>query len=168
MYREMSTPRDSLRSFIYKEHHPVAGFLICFFLALLIQLIGQGIFIAIAGGIAGFLLKRDVKAIIITFAAGTSVWLLFFGILFFLYPQASLAAWLLLSQVFPAPQLLLSLLGGLICGIGGEMGVIVSDYFQPPAEITIRPRRTRPPEPPAEPARRRRTKRRKRKRKRSS
>lgn len=165
---KMSTPGESFRSFAYKEHHPVTGFLVCFILALLIQLIGFGLFIAIAGGIAGFLLKRDVRAILVTFAAGTSVWLFFFGTLFILYPQASIAAWIILSQVFPAPQLLLSLLGGLICGIGGEMGVIVSSYFSPPLEYQIRPKRFRPPEPPTEIPRRRKVKRRKRKRKRRS
>ncbi len=164
----MSTPRDSLRDFIYKEHHPVTGFLVCFTLALLIQLIGFGILIAIAGGIAGFLLKRDIKAILITFAAGASVWGLFFGILFALYPQASIAAWIILTQIFPAPQILLSLLGGVICGIGGELGVIISDYFSPSPEYKIKPMRVRVPEPPAEVPRRRKVKRRKRKKKRSS
>jgi hypothetical protein len=164
----MSTPRESLRNFAYKEHHPVFGFLVCFVLALVIQLIGIGILIAIAGGIAGFLLKRDVKAILITFAAGTAVWGMFFAILWILYPQASLAAWILLSQVFPAPQILLSLLGGVICGIGGEIGVIISDYFQPSPEYRIKPKRVRPTEPPPEAPRRRKAKRRKRKKKRSS
>ncbi|MFX1475259.1 MAG: hypothetical protein ACFFCO_07280 [Promethearchaeota archaeon] len=164
----MSTPRESLRNIVYKEHHPLVGFLVCFILAFIIQLIGIGILIAIAGGITGFLLKRDVKAILVTFAAGTAVWGSFFIILFVLYPQASIAAWVLLSQVFPAPQLLISLLGGVICGIGGEVGVIVSDYFRPPPEYKIQPRKPRPPEPKPEIPRRRRVKRRKRKKKKRS
>lgn len=164
----MSTPRESLRDFAYTEHHPIVGFIICFILALIIQLIGIGILIAVAGGITGFLLKRDLKAIIVTFAAGTSVWAFFFGTLFILYPQASITAWILLSQIFPAPQLLISLLGGVICGIGGEIGVIISDYFRPPPEYQIYPRRARPPESPTEAPRRRKAKRRKRKKKRSS
>jgi hypothetical protein len=123
--------RANVRAFLRKEHHPITGFLVCFVFAFLLQLTTIGILIVLAGGVAGFLLKRAVKAVLITFAAGTSVWLTLFFTIFLLNPAAFLTAVNLLSALLPAPHLVVSLVGGLMTGIGGQLGVIVANFVYP-------------------------------------
>ena len=79
--------RENVSTFFRSKQHPIIGYLICLFLAFLFQLTTVGFLIVIAGGIAGFLLKEDVKAILITFAAGTTVWLVLFGLIHLLQKE---------------------------------------------------------------------------------
>jgi hypothetical protein len=123
--------RANVGAFLRKEHHPAMGFLICFLFTFVLQLTTIGILIVIAGGVSGFLLKRTVKALPVTFAAGTLVWLTMFGVMYALNPVAFVTATILLSTLLPAPQLVVSLVGGLLTAIGGELGVILAGYVYP-------------------------------------
>jgi hypothetical protein len=144
------------------------GFLVCFILAFLLQLTTVGILIVIAGGVGGFLLKRTVKTIIITFAAGTLVWLALFAIMYLLNPLAFVAATIRLSTLLPAPHLVVSLVGGLLTAIGGELGTVLAGYVYPGGteELALaRPKPSAPVIPTAALPRRRIIRRRRRRRK---
>ncbi|MFX1561793.1 MAG: hypothetical protein ACFFDP_00605 [Promethearchaeota archaeon] len=123
--------RENVRTFFRRKHHPITGFLICYIFAFFLQLTTLGLLIVIAGGLSGFLMKRSTRATIITFLAGTSVWLTFFAIMYIINPLASAAAWFILSSVIPAPQIVISLVGGLLTGIGGQLGVLLANYVYP-------------------------------------
>jgi hypothetical protein len=159
--------RDNLRVFFRRKHHPVTGFLICYVIAFFLQLTTIGILIVIAGGISGFLVKHGIKSTAVTFLAGTSVWLTFFAIMYVLNPLASIAAWIILSPVLPAPQIVISFVGGLVAGIGGQLGSILAGYAYPPeAELPLpRPQQQLPTRTPTKELPRRRLKKRKVKRK---
>lgn len=158
--------RANVRAFLRKQHHPAMGFLVCFLFAFLLQLTTVGILIVLAGGIAGFLLKRAVKAVLVTFAAGTLVWLALFATIYLLNPVAFVTATILLSTVLPAPHLIVSLLGGLLTGIGGQLGVIVADFVYPRGAEEVELPRAKPTAPlvPTEALPRRRIIRRRRRR----
>jgi hypothetical protein len=160
--------RANVRAFLRKEHSPLVGFVVCFLFALLFQLTTVGILVVIAGGIAGFLLKRTVKTLLLTFAAGTLVWLMLFAIIYALHPTAFITAVILLSTLLPLPHLVISLVGGLLSAIGGELGVIVAEFVYPnraEQEAIARQAPAAPLVPTAELPRRRIMKKRKRRRK---
>ncbi|MFX1563580.1 MAG: hypothetical protein ACFFDP_09780 [Promethearchaeota archaeon] len=159
--------RENLRTFFRKAHHPVTGFLICYLFAFFLQLTTFGILIVIAGGIGGFLVKNGIRATIATFLAGTSVWLTFFAIMYILNPLASIAAWFIISPIIPAPQIVISFVGGVLTGIGGQLGVILAGYAYPPeTELPLpRPRTETPTKIPTKDLPRRRPIKRKVKRK---
>jgi len=159
--------RDNLRTFFRTKHHPITGFLICYIFAFLIQLTTFGILIVIAGGLGGFLIKRNTRAMIATFLAGTSVWLTFFAIMYIANPLASIAAWLILSSILPAPQIVLSFVGGLLTGIGGQLGALLANYAYPPETEPplLKPQQQVPTRIPTDELPRRRLQKRKTKRK---
>jgi hypothetical protein len=139
--------RANVRAFLRKEHHPVTGFLVCFLFAFLLQLTTIGMLVVIAGGVAGFLLKRTVKAVLISFAAGTLVWLTLFATIYLLNPAAFVTATILLSSLLPAPQLIISLVGGLLAGIGGQFGVIIANFVYPRGAEEVELARAKPSAP---------------------
>jgi len=145
--------KENLNAFLQAEHHPLTGYLVCLLLALAIQLTGVGLLITIAGGVAGFLLKRDLKALLVTFAAGTTSWLILFAVIYLFHPIASLNAWILLGTMLPAPQITVSLIGGILTGVGGQMGALVAAYLYPPQATQLPP--PRPTHPTTQPRRRR-------------
>ena len=98
---------------------------------MLIQMTGLGIAIVIAGIIAGFLLKNNLRAILIAFAAGFFAWLTLFGIMYAINPNAFTTSWLILSQQMPAPQLFACLVGGIITGAGGQLGAMFAEIAFP-------------------------------------
>ncbi len=123
--------RENVGLFFRKTHNPLIGFAFCFVLAILIQLTGLGIAIVIAGIIAGFLLKHNLKAIVITFAGGFTGWLALFGLMYALNPMAFTNSWLLVGQTIPAPQIFVCLIGGIITGTGGQLGSLFAEIAYP-------------------------------------
>jgi hypothetical protein len=125
----MSKPWDNFRAILSRTHHPLIGFLVCFIIAFFIQLTGFGIAIVIPGIITGILLKNNLKAIIIGFLAGFLVWLSLFGIMAAFNTQAFITAWIVLS-----PQLFTSLIGGVITGVGGQLGAMFAEIAWRPSD----------------------------------
>ncbi len=144
--------RQNISSIIRDEHHPAVGFIICFILALFFQLTTIGILLVVAGGVTGFLIKNEVRSLIVTFLAGLSAWLFLFLIMYILNPIASLNAWILLSIMIPFPQITVSAMGGVLTAIGGELGALIARfvYAERPDEIPIRERQPTPTRKPAE------------------
>lgn len=126
--------RESIMVFFRKKHNPLVGFAFCYFLGLLIQLTGQGILIIIAGIFAGFLMKNTFRAIVISFLAGFLGWLTLFGLMASSFTTAFINAWILVGQLMPAPQVFASLIGGVITGVGGQLGALFADIAYPPAD----------------------------------
>jgi hypothetical protein len=125
---------ENLRGFLRKRHNILVGFAVCFFLAIFIQLTGQGILIVIAGILAGFLMKSTFRAIVISFLAGFVAWLTLFGVLAFNYTNAFINAWILVGQAFPAPQIFVCLIAGVITGVGAQLGALFADIAYPPSD----------------------------------
>jgi hypothetical protein len=144
---------QNISSILRDEQHPIVGFIICLILALFLQLTTIGILLVIAGGVTGFLMKKEVRTIIITFLAGLSAWLLLFLIMYVLNPIASLNAWILLSIMIPFPQITVSVMGGIVTAIGGELGALVARfvYAERPDAISIRERKPTVPKKTTEP-----------------
>ena len=126
--------RESLSAFFRQKHGVLVGFAFCFLFTLLIQLTGQGLLIVIAGILAGFLMKNTFRAILISFLAGFLAWLMLFGLLAFNSTNAFINAWILVGQQIPAPQIFVSLIGGVITGVGGQLGALFADIIYPPAD----------------------------------
>jgi hypothetical protein len=122
---------QSIRDFFRKRHNVFVGFAFCYFLALLIQFTGQGLFIVIAGLLAGFLMKSSFRGILVCFFAGLLSWLTLFAIMAFNYTNAFINAWDLVGQMFPAPQLLSCLIAGVITGVGGQLGALFAGIAYP-------------------------------------
>ncbi|MFX1509553.1 MAG: hypothetical protein ACFFBR_04510 [Promethearchaeota archaeon] len=125
---------ENVRAFFRRKHNILIGFLFCFFIALFIQFSGQGILIVIAGILAGFLMKNTLRAIIISFLAGFLAWLTLFGIMAASSTNAFINAWILVGQLIPAPQLFVALIGGVITGVGGQLGALFAEIIYPPAD----------------------------------
>ena len=118
---------SNIRRILRETYSPIIGFFVCFILALFIQLIGFGIGIVIAGILAGFLMKKTWRTLITTFLAGFAAWLVIFGYMYLLNPDASLNAWIVLSSLIPAPQVFVSIIGGALTGVGGQLGTLFAD-----------------------------------------
>ncbi|MFX1565946.1 MAG: hypothetical protein ACFFCH_08150 [Promethearchaeota archaeon] len=125
---------ETLRAFFRKKHNILVGFLLCFFIALFIQFTGYGILIVIAGILTGFLMKNTLRAILISFLGGFLAWLALFGIMAVNSTNAFINAWILVGQLMPAPQLFVSLIGGVITGVGGQLGALFAEIIYPPAD----------------------------------
>jgi hypothetical protein len=135
-----SSYRDNLFAFLRRRHNILVGFAISFFLAILIQLTGQGILIVIAGILAGFLMKNTFRAILIGFLAGFLAWLALFGVLAFNYTNAFINAWILVGQSLPAPQIFVGLIAGVIVGVGGQIGALFAEIAYPqPDDLGLPP-----------------------------
>jgi hypothetical protein len=126
--------RQSILAFLRKEHNLLVGFAFCFLLTLLIQFSGQGILILIAGILAGFLMKNTFRAILITFLAGFLAWLSLFGLIAINSTNAFINAWIFVSQAIPAPQVFVCLVGGVITGVGGQLGALFAEIIYPPPD----------------------------------
>ncbi len=126
--------RESLSSFFRKQHGIFVGFAFCFFFTILIQLTGQGLLIVIAGILTGFLMKNTFRAIVVAFIAGFLAWLALFGLMAFYYTDAFINAWILVGQQIPAPQIFVCLIGGVITGVGGQLGALFADIIYPPPD----------------------------------
>lgn len=126
--------RESLKAFFRKKHGIIVGFLVCFIFTILIQVTGQGILIVIAGILAGFLMKKNVRAIIITFLAGFLAWLTLFGLLAINFTNAFVNAWILVGIMMPVPQVFVCLIGGVITGVGGQIGALFAEIVYPPED----------------------------------
>jgi len=126
-----SSYMENLRAFLRTKHNVFVGLAVCLFLAMLIQLTGQGILIVIAGILTGFLMKRTYRAILISFLAGFLAWLALFGVLAFNYSNAFINAWILVGQAFPAPQIFVCLIAGVITGVGAQLGALFADIAYP-------------------------------------
>ena len=72
-------------------------------------------------------MKKMWKGLITTFLAGFAAWLVLFGYMFLLYPAASQNAWTVLSSLIPAPQIFVSLIGGALTAVGGQLGILFAD-----------------------------------------
>jgi hypothetical protein len=118
---------SNIRRLLRETYSPIIGFFVCFILAIFIQLIGFGIGIVIAGILAGFMMKKTWKALATTFLAGFAAWLALFGYMYLLYPDASRNAWVVLSSLIPAPQVFVSLIGGALTAVGGQLGSLFAD-----------------------------------------
>ena len=133
-------PWDNFRAILTRTHHPIIGFLVCYILAFFIQLTGFGIAIVIPGIIVGILLKNNLKAIITAFLAGFLVWLTLFGIMAAFNTQAFITAWFVLSPQIPVPQLFTSLIGGVVAGVGGQLGAMFAEIvFRPSDDFGLPP-----------------------------
>ena len=126
--------RASLSAFFRRKHGILVGFAFCFFFTILIQLTGQGLLIVIAGILAGFLMKNTLRAIIIGFLAGFLAWLALFGVMAFNYTNAFINAWILVGQQIPAPQIFVCLIGGVVTGVGGQLGALFAEIIYPPED----------------------------------
>ncbi len=132
--------REALFAFFRKRHNILVGFVICFFFTLLIQLTGQGLLIVIAGILAGFLMKNTFRAIFITFLAGFLAWLTLIGLMALNFTNAFINAWILVSQAIPAPQVFVCLIGGVITGVGGQLGALFAEIIYPqPDDLGLPP-----------------------------
>lgn len=159
---------SNIRFFFKQTHGPIVGFLACYLLTLLIQMTGFGIAIVIAGIIAGFLVKNNLRAILLTFAAGFIAWLTLFGIMFAFNPSAFITSWLILSQQMPGPQLFACLVGGIITGAGGQLGSLFAEIAFPVTDDLGLPPGPTERVPTEELPRRKRVKRKKTKKKKKS
>lgn len=161
--------RDNIVDFFKKRQNPIIGFLACFLLTIPLQLTGFGIAIIVAGIFGGFLIKRSLWAIIANFLGGFLGWLTLFGMMFVFNPAASFTAWFMVGVLMPAPQVFVSLIGGVITGVGGQLGSLFAEAaFQPEEDELKFPRKPKPePErvPTEELPRRKRVKRKKKKKK---
>jgi hypothetical protein len=126
--------REGIMAFFRTQHSSLVGFAFCYFFGLLIQLTGQGILIVIAGIFAGFLLKNTLRAIVVTFLAGFVAWLTLFGLLAFSFTSAFMIAFVSVGQLIPAPQIFASLIGGVITGVGGQLGALFANIAYPPPD----------------------------------
>ncbi len=88
----------------------------------------------IAGIIAGFLIKNNIRAIIITFSAGFFTWIALFGVMYTSFPNAFNNAWILVGTTLPSPQIFVCLIGGVITGVGGQLGALFAEIAYPPTD----------------------------------
>ncbi|MFX1540504.1 MAG: hypothetical protein ACFFBX_07015 [Promethearchaeota archaeon] len=123
----------TIRAFFGKTQHPLIGLVVCYLLVIMIQFTGIGIAIIVGGILAGLLVKRTYKAIIVGFVGGFLGWLTLFGLMYAFNSAAFTNAWFLLSPLMPAPPLFVCLVGGVITGVGGQLGSLFG-------EIAVRPR----------------------------
>lgn len=164
----MKNPMENFRAILRQTHHPIIGFVVCFILAFFIQLTGFGIGIVIAGIITGILVKNTYKAILAAFLAGFGVWLSLFGIMLAFNTQAFINAWIVLSLQIPAPQLFVALIGGVVTGVGAQLGTMFAEIaYRPPDDLGLPPAATERV-PTKELPRRKRVKRKRVKKKRKS
>jgi hypothetical protein len=124
----------TIRAFFGKTHPPLIGLLACYLLTIMIQFTGYGIAIVAGGIIAGLLVKRTYKAIIVGFLGGFLGWLTLFGLMYAFNPEAFTNAWIILTPLMPAPSLFVCLVAGVITGVGGQLGALFGEIASSPKD----------------------------------
>ena len=120
------TLTDSLKNFFYSEKVFI-GFIIAFGLAMVLESTGIYLLMLVAGGIAGFFVKKGWLSFIIGFVSVALAWGLYFVFFAFIGPLGEFFA--LLEVIIGISGMILMVMALIFAGLMGGVAALVGAYL---------------------------------------
>ncbi|MFX1358345.1 MAG: hypothetical protein ACFFA8_13820 [Promethearchaeota archaeon] len=117
---------NGIKKFLYSEKFLV-GFIIAFALAFFLELTGIYLLMLLAGGVAGFFVKRGWISFIIGFMSVALAWGVYFIVFAFIGPLSEFFE--LIGSIIGLSGLILMVLSLTIGGLLGGTGALVGAYI---------------------------------------
>ncbi|MFX0175929.1 MAG: hypothetical protein ACFE85_06840 [Candidatus Hodarchaeota archaeon] len=117
---------NSIKKFVYSEKI-VVGFIISFILAFLLELTGLFLLMLLAGGVAGFFIKRGWISFITGFMSVALAWGIYFIVFTFIGPLSEFLE--VIGSIIGISGVILMMLSLIIGGLLGGTGALVGAYF---------------------------------------
>ncbi len=139
--------KDMVLDFLRAGHSLLLGFLIAFGTGFLFELAGWWYLMLLAGGLAGFFMKKSaIKSMLVGFLAIAALWVCFFIYFMIIGPIFELTALItsILGMLETTPWLLIVItivIGGFLGALGALNGTYIANLIYPQEKIdpTLKP-----------------------------